>query len=177
MRPRLRAGKTKCLPSPGCCVVACFGEGKDFRAWKFVLEEFERNMFVFVGSLAPLVWHLSVAYALLLFFVPIRARSGRGILRRWAASLEQHAVITFSGTTLQLLDDSNLQGVAAAATTPPVGTTTTSETPSAADGWVGGTWVSRVVQRTCDKDAAVSVGSLRHVGRSTSLLAAVVEAS
>lgn len=57
-------------------------------------------------------------------------------------------MITFSCTTLQLLDDSNLQGVAAAATTLAAVTTTTAEGPSATDGWVGGTWVSEVLRGT-----------------------------
>ncbi|CAM9091454.1 unnamed protein product [Hapterophycus canaliculatus] len=69
------------------------------------------------------------------------ATETRGVLAGWAATLEQHVVVKASGTTVQLLDDSNLQAVAL------VGKEGTSAAARAAaerlgvmDGWVGGTW-------------------------------------
>lgn len=76
--------------------------------------------------------------------------SGREVLRRWATTREHHVVVSVSRTTLQLLDDSNLQAVA------PVGheasqtkvrtretaARATSEGLGAMGGWVGGAWVS-----------------------------------
>ena len=55
-------------------------------------------------------------------------------------------MISVSGTTIQLLDDSNLQAVAAASQDKTPATTrivAERERPSAMDGWVGGTWVSQ----------------------------------
>ncbi|CAM9524405.1 unnamed protein product [Scytosiphon promiscuus] len=69
------------------------------------------------------------------------ATETRGVLARWAATLEHHVVVSVSSTTIQLLDDSNLQAFA------PGGKNRTSTASSAAveslgvmDGWVGGTW-------------------------------------
>lgn len=82
--------------------------------------------------------------------LPACLSSGRGVLRRWATTREHHVVVSVSSTTLQLLDDSNLQAVA------PVGheasqtkgrtretaARATSEGLGAMDGWAGGAWVS-----------------------------------
>lgn len=66
-------------------------------------------------------------------------------------------MITVSGTTIQLLDDSNLQAVAAARQDKmPAAARSASERPSAMDGWIGGTWVSQAhPSRRYVSDAAV----------------------
>lgn len=60
-------------------------------------------------------------------------------------------MITVSGTTIQLLDDSNLQAVATAGgqDNTSAAARMTSERPSAMDGWIGGTWVSQAVPHEC----------------------------
>ncbi|CBN76641.1 conserved unknown protein [Ectocarpus siliculosus] len=67
----------------------------------------------------------------------------RGVLGRWASTLEQHVVVTLSGVSLQLLDDSNLQAVAAngqGGKSTAAAARAASERLGGMDGWVGGTW-------------------------------------
>ncbi|CAM9544192.1 unnamed protein product, partial [Ectocarpus fasciculatus] len=67
----------------------------------------------------------------------------RGVLGRWASTLEQHVVVTVSGVSLQLLDDSNLQAVAAngqGGNSTAAAARAASERLGGMDGWVGGTW-------------------------------------
>lgn len=83
--------------------------------------------------------------------------SGRGVLRRWATTREQHVVLSVSRTTLQLVDDSNLQAVAPVgqeasqtkARTRETAARATSEGLGVMDGWVGGAWVSLRITHTC----------------------------
>ncbi|CAM9973105.1 unnamed protein product [Ectocarpus sp. 8 AP-2014] len=67
----------------------------------------------------------------------------RGVLGRWASTLEQHVVVTVSGVSLQLLDDSNLQAVAAngqGGKSMVAAARAASDRLGGMDGWVGGTW-------------------------------------
>lgn len=72
--------------------------------------------------------------------------TSRGVLRRWASTVEQHLVVSISGTIIQLLDETNLQAAAGlgqpeSGSRPRAGS---SEGFGVADGWIGGTWVSKL---------------------------------
>lgn len=59
-------------------------------------------------------------------------------------------MITISGATVQLLDDSNLQAVAAAGQeNASAAARMASERPGTMNGWVGGTWVSQTLMNAC----------------------------
>lgn len=92
-------------------------------------------------------------------------------------------VVTVSGTTLQLLDDSNLQAVAATGEEKTSAARTTSGRPGTMDGWMGGgAWVSQKCLHChkiwCTSYSKGRVGYAFHgqIGRSASLFAVELEA-
>lgn len=88
-------------------------------------------------------------------------------------------VITVSGTTLQLLDDSNLQAVAAAGEEKSSAARRTLGRPSTMDGWMGGSWVSRGLAEclNCNRTGVSAMYAVRvRMERSAAFFAAGLEA-